>query len=76
MDIPHLSKSEILESYIPLPPEYEQIKIAEKIEVCDSNIQKGYENLEKLSRKKSRLMHDLLTSKFQVNVDDAEVADA
>jgi type I restriction enzyme, S subunit len=72
MDIPHLSKSEILEPFIPLPLEEEQIKIAKRIELCDLNIQKEYEYLGKLQKQKLGLMHDLLTGKVQVNVDSAE----
>jgi type I restriction enzyme, S subunit len=72
MDIPHLSRSEILAPFIPLPPVEEQVKIAKRIEVCNSTIQKEYEHLEKLQKQKSGLMHDLLTGKVQVNIDFAE----
>jgi type I restriction enzyme, S subunit len=70
MDIPHLSKSEILAPLIPLPPLEEQVKIAKRIEICNSNIQEEYEHLEKLKKQKSGLMHDLITGKVQVNSEE------
>lgn len=73
MDIPHLSKAEILEPLIPLPPESEQIDIVRRTEACEHKIQKECEILEKLAKQKSGLMHDLLTGKVPVKVDADEV---
>jgi type I restriction enzyme, S subunit len=75
MDIPHLSKSEILAPFIPLPPEKEQREIALRIDLFDSNIQKEVENLEKMIDQKSGLMHDLLTGKVTVKIESGKPND-
>lgn len=67
MDIPHLSKMEILEPVVAIPPIKEQICIASIIDTHDTRIRTEEAYLEKLKLQKKGLMHDLLTGKVRVN---------
>ena len=68
MDIPHLSKAEILTPIIPIPPTEEQVRIAMFIESAAELIASTRTELEKLTRQKLGLMQDLLTGKVPVKV--------
>ena len=74
MDIPHLSKSEILEPEIPVPGDIEQTEIARRVELAHSRIESEEHSLKKIRKQKSGLMHDLLTGKVPV-IPDPEEAD-
>lgn len=52
----------------------EQTSIAEKLDKCESRIEKESALLTKLKNQKSGLMHDLLTGKVEVKIDQPEVA--
>jgi hypothetical protein len=66
MDIPHLSKSEILEPLVAVPPVEEQRCIATLIDTYDTRISTEEAYLEKLKLQKKGLMHDLLTGQVRV----------
>jgi len=67
MDIPHLSKSEILSPLVPVPDTLEEmeavVKVAEEIAWIETQYT---ENLRKLRSLKTALMQDLLTGKKRV----------
>jgi len=69
MDIPHLSKSEILGPEIPIPRETEQKEIERRVDAAHSQIESEMHSLEKLQKQKSGLMHDLLTGRVPVTPD-------
>lgn len=71
MDIPHLSKSEILSPRVPLAPEYEQKVIAQRLDDFDEYKQCEEESLGKLRVIKSGLMTDLLAGRVPVAVESA-----
>jgi type I restriction enzyme S subunit len=66
MDIPHLSKSEILEPIVAVPPVEEQRCIATLIDTYDTRIRSEEAYRDKLKLQKKGLMHDLLTGKVRV----------
>jgi type I restriction enzyme S subunit len=72
MDIPHLSKTEILEPLVPIPFGNEQEKIADRLSIFQQNIDLEKERRDKMIKHKSGLMHDLLTGRVPVNPDPAE----
>lgn len=69
MDIPHLSKSEILEPFVPLPKRDEQRLIASQIQKIADLVKATDVRLQKLFQQKLGLMQDLLTGKVAVKVD-------
>ncbi|SDY10056.1 restriction endonuclease subunit S [Nitrosomonas halophila] len=73
MDIPHLSKSEILEPRVPVPTKQEQQLISHMIESVERIIDSENLAYEKLQKQKSGLMHDLLTGKVSVTPDPEPV---
>lgn len=75
MDIPHLSQSEILEPWVPVPHPDEQLFIAEKIQAHFNLLEKCTFDLQKLRQLKLGLMHDLLTGKVPVKVEEPEAVD-
>lgn len=75
MDIPHLSKDEILEPLVPLPLREEQVLIAQRIQAQDDIIARFEVELRKLNQLKLGLMKDLLTGKVPFKVGKAEVVD-
>jgi type I restriction enzyme, S subunit len=72
-DQPNLNTEMLGEFKIALPPVTEQKKAAERIWLIDTRVDNERVGMEKLKVQKSGLMHDLLTGKVQVNIDDAEV---
>jgi type I restriction enzyme S subunit len=68
MDIPHLSKSEILEPVIAAPPLKEQSSIAAIINAHDTRIRTEEAFRDKLKLQKQGLMQDLLTGRVRVEV--------
>jgi type I restriction enzyme, S subunit len=72
MDIPHLSKSEILAPVVPLPNKIEQRLIASQVRGILDLIQVANSHLQKLRQQKLGLMQDLLTGKVQVTVNSAD----
>lgn len=69
MDIPHLSKSEILEPLVAVPPIKEQQEIAKILANVDKAIIAKVEKLKATNSIKKALMQDLLTGKVRVKVD-------
>lgn len=63
MDIPHLSKNEILSCVVVLPPFKEQEKIASILEAQDNLIKRESAGLVVLEKMKKALLQDLLTGK-------------
>ncbi len=68
MDIPHLSKAEILKPSVAIPMPQEQYQIGTIINKYDAYIQKEETYLNKLKQLKRGLMHDLLTGQVRVPV--------
>jgi type I restriction enzyme S subunit len=67
MDIPHLSKSEILAPLVPIPSEQdEMLEISNRVEAISLFIENSCDILSKLRHLKTGLMHDLLTGKRRV----------
>lgn len=66
MDIPHLSKSEILEPAVPLVSRPEQLSISSRIDAVQAQTRRDELAVAKLSALKSGLMHDLLTGRVAV----------
>jgi type I restriction enzyme S subunit len=67
MDIPHLSKSEILSPLVPIPSKQSEMEnISEKTTSLNESIQNGIKYLQKLRFTKTGLMQDLLTGKVRV----------
>ena len=66
MDIPHLSKSEILSVHVPIADTNEQKMIGQLYNSLDSTHSCYEELLGKISLLKTALMHDLLTGKVRV----------
>jgi len=69
MDIPHLSKDEILSPFVTVPPLPEQQKIASILTSIDDSIQQEQRELQQTQNLKKSLMQDLLTGKVRVKVD-------
>lgn len=67
MDIPHLSKAEILSPYVPLPDGEEQRRIAEILNTLDETIRKTEQLIAKMKQVKQGLLHDLLTRGIDAN---------
>lgn len=74
MDIPHLSKSEILTPLIALPPMEEQRQIAVALTSIDDGLATKEMKLHRVKELKKALMQDLLTGKVRVKVDQKEPA--
>ena len=68
MDIPHLSKSEILTPVIAIPPLQEQQQIASILTSIDTNIEQKQTKLTQSKNLKKSLMADLLTGRVRVTV--------
>ena len=66
IDIPHLSKSEILKPLVAVPPVEEQRRIATIIDIYDTRIRIEEAYGDKLKLQKQGLMHDLLTGQVRV----------
>ena len=66
MDIPHLSKAEILEPSVPVPAADEQKGIATRIEAVEARLAAEQRTSEKLKLNKAGLMDDLLTGRVRV----------
>lgn len=66
MDIPHLSKLEILSPLVRVPLRTEQRRVAKRLLLLDDSIQSEQHNLAKLKKIKLGLMQDLLTGKVSV----------
>ncbi|TFG46428.1 MAG: restriction endonuclease subunit S [Candidatus Brocadiia bacterium] len=60
--------------WLPIPPQHEQKRIFNRYNAISSRIQNERDNLGKLKKQKSGLMHDLLTGKVLVTIDQAETA--
>jgi type I restriction enzyme S subunit len=67
MDIPHLSKTEILEPVVAVPPVDEQRQIAEILNTIDEAIAHTSSLIAKLKQMKAGLLHDLLTRGLDEN---------
>jgi len=66
MDIPHLSKSEILEPHVPVPDPAEQAQIAQRVEIVEQRLSVEVQLVGKLRTTKAGLMDDLLTGHVRV----------
>jgi len=66
MDIPHVSKSEILEPRIGVPPDEEQHRIANLLDAHDTRIRTEVAYCDKLKGQKKGMMDDLLTGRVRV----------
>jgi type I restriction enzyme S subunit len=67
MDIPHLSKSEILAPLVPIPADSDEMDtISNRIETLQSTQQNNIHSLNKLRSLKTALMQDLLIGKKRV----------
>ena len=66
MDIPHLSKTEILEPIVPVPDPDEQKEIASRIAAIEARLTAELRVAQKLKLEKSGLMDDLLTGRVRV----------
>lgn len=58
--------------HIPIPPIEEQKEIYKRYLVISRKLESEQQNLEKLDKNKAGLMHDLLTGKKRVTVDEVE----
>lgn len=67
--IPHISAKDIKEYKIPLPPLFEQQKIASILSSVDEKLEAERKQLKQLKTLKKGLMQDLLTGKVRVEVD-------
>jgi len=65
-DLPHISKSEIEDAQIPLPPDDEQKAIVAILTSIESEILESNRVCESLKRQKMGLMQDLLTGRIRV----------
>lgn len=68
-----VSLGEFKELILPIPPNLEQNEIGQRLIKIQNLISLEKDNLIKLTNQKSGLMHDLLTGKVQVKVDDGKV---
>ena len=66
--------SDLLRFWIQIPEENEQIEIVKKLDTVVKKIAEEKNVLDKLQKQKSGLMHDLLTGKVQVKIDQKETA--
>ncbi|MBH0311773.1 restriction endonuclease subunit S [Alcaligenes faecalis] len=76
MDIPHLSKTEILDVLVLVPPLLEQQKIATMLSKLDELIEASNQKLDRSLGLKKALMQDLLTGKVRVKATPTETAAA
>jgi len=60
--------SQLVDVYVPRPPQYEQQKIASILSSMDSHIEEKQQKLEQTQSLKKSLMQDLLTGKVRVTV--------
>ncbi|PQV50276.1 type I restriction enzyme S subunit [Jejuia pallidilutea] len=67
-----ISKPNLSKVLLPIPPENEQIKIKEKLDVLWDNIVSKNRKIKSLERLKKSLMQQLLTGKKRVNVKEVE----
>lgn len=72
--LPRINLGDINKLFIQLPPTSEQKRICEKYSSLKTTINAELEYLRKLQKQKSGLMHDLLTGKVPVTIDQAETA--
>jgi len=70
----HFNVGEMRELLVALPVSEEQLKIRSRISVIAEKIKVEKALLDKRQKQKFGLMHDLLTGKVQVNVDQSEAA--
>lgn len=70
MDIPHLSKEEILNPMVPVPTSTEQLRIYRCISPIESLIAEETTALRKFIAVKSGLLSDLLTGGVRVSLDE------
>ena len=70
--IAHLTREKLAEVPIFLPSLLEQEILTKKFDLVDVRISTEIKLLEKLRKQKAGLMHDLLTGKVKVKVDDDE----
>lgn len=68
MDIPHLSKSEILSPVLPLPRADEQARIAAALDSIEANESCEIRELAKLRQLQRGITHDLLTGRVRAQV--------
>lgn len=68
----NLPGSDLLRFEIAIPSNPEQLKIVARVDLIQNRISTEDEYLEKLNLQKFGLMHDLLTGKVPVNVDETE----
>ena len=66
MDIPHLSRSDILAPIVPIPNLGEQSEITTRIAAVDLRVSVESHLVEKMKAKKTGLMDDLLTGRVRV----------
>jgi type I restriction enzyme S subunit len=66
MDIPHLSKDEILSPFVPVPEGNERERIGRTYETLENRLELERRTLKKLTSLKSGLIQDLLTGKVRV----------
>jgi type I restriction enzyme S subunit len=59
---------------LPIPPSHEQERINRRYMAINQKIDNETKHLRKLKKQKSGLMHDLLTGKVEVNVNEASYA--
>ncbi len=71
MDIPHLSKTEILEPTVAVPSLGEQADIAKILDSQDVVLDSKQKKLTHLEQIKKALMQDLLTGKVRVNLNES-----
>ena len=69
-----INLGEVRKTPIPKPPQKEQVEIAKRISNINRHIDKEKNSKHKLTKQKSGLMHDLLTGKVPVKVDQEEPA--
>ena len=75
MDIPHISKMDILSPKIPVPPRQEQERIAEIIATMRERVQSEKKFGKQLKRLKQGLMQDLLSGEVRTHDKDIEIVD-
>ncbi|RLJ20074.1 hypothetical protein DJ031_07165 [bacterium endosymbiont of Escarpia laminata] len=73
---PRINLGNMKKVFVPKPKPEEQITIFSRLEELTAKVNAETTYLNKLSLQKSGLMHDLLTGKVQVNIDQPEVSHA
>ena len=71
--VPTLGVEFISKVSIPFPSEGEQLIASKALDCCSARLSNLRRDLEKLKAQKSGLMHDLLTGKVPVKVEEPEV---